>query len=421
MNTIEIQQAIIDNDWNKIIEVDWKSMFDVLSQDNTVINNEFITEFLMLPNSKIVRTLLRNKPELLISQIIKNNIHLSYHDYENILASVTESTRNALYMANLLLPTADKDQEFLRFFIDNFRAIEIAVFDAYTTLPAAVRITKNLLGDGSLNEQFIDVLITSESIFRYVNLDADENGLELLDSINRDILLTIISKSQVVSDDILNIAVDKYTQVELVETLIRNNASYIDRVLSKLPQIEYKLTDAALSILLNNKNNGAILSQVIVPLITKEQFVENKDAFGVSSAVNDTELELSEVAEIFPGKRASANKKFYTEEEIMKYPQFFSPGSVALSKLYYTKQTLTIINREFGRRARYNADSSDVTKIMILNIERLTPTIIRYLESKGDVDWNAFYDALRYSVFGEDATKQSELYIVSRIIEKYKN
>ena len=155
-------------------------------------------------------------------------------------------------------------------------------------------------------------------------------------------------------------------------------------------------------------------------VLTKEQIKQHSDKLGAETVIKRKDISLDEVAEMFPGKRIEFYPRgFYTEEEIAKHPQFFNHKiGNKLGNLYFTRETLKILNRFWKTRQSYNKENSDVTGILLHHIDEMTPEIIRYLESKGEIDWSQFYSRIK-----EHHTSEINP-VISKLIdffEKYKN
>ena len=419
MTKQEITQALSDQNWEAIRKVPWWEVKDCLHQSSFVINKEFVTKFL-IDTQGVTQHILFYDTNWLINKMVTDNMRLSYHDYDALLIAAKKTNP----LANLLLPTREKDQEYLRFFLKNQYDIYSIFLKYHNPKTPVFHITNTLLGDGSLNTKLKEVLSSSPQLavecHSRMVLQADKFGLDFLETVDRDTLLAFITNFKVVQNDIIKTATSKYTSIELAYTLLSNSRISANSTLEHLVAIDYTFTDEALEEMLPRWENTELLD-LLSSVCTIDQLKKYKDIFGINRVLSNPKIALKDVADMFPGKQGRAYNKFYTEEEIVKYPQFFEPvgtyNASYLYKLYYTKKTQRVLNKEWGTRTRHDTNNQNVTHILLRNSDRLTPDIIRYLSSKGSIDWRHSYNHLKSMAESEDT--QPQLRTVLQFLVKY--
>lgn len=127
---------------------------------------------------------------------------------------------------------------------------------------------------------------------------------------------------------------------------------------------------------------GSLYSKILDNL-TDKQIEERFDKIGPEilckkvSMVRLKELFGSNINDI-------SSARFFTNEEIQGFPNFFNPESILKAKrVYITKETLKILNGVWKTNKRYSNDLSDFNKILSNNsYSFLNMEMIKYLKEK---------------------------------------
>ena len=402
MNPIEIQQLIDAHEWETLNEVEVWDFRVFMRSNNARINKELVLEFFIAHP----HFLARSSAKLLHSLLVTSVTVFTVKEYEKMLEGFGNNIN-----AYLLMFTEEKDHAFLEFFINNYSKI--------LSLPLVklpMYINKQLLGDGSLNEEFANILNNYNVMRKLIvgGLIVDSAGIDFfIEHISVSSTLDILDSSKSINADLIKRAKFKLTE-EAVMTYIYETHTpslNVQIMLLKLGKAGYAFSDDNLKTLFNS------FPLYVVHVMTKEQLTKFKDELGLGTALYSSKITLDELADLYPGERAETPPAgFHTEEEIAKHPQFFNPKSTGISRFYFTRETLKILNREWGTRQRYDVGTNgDATKVLLRNIIRITPENIRYLDSKG-VDWSSVYNfgANEYNLDGP-------LTVVSKFIIKYKD
>ena len=402
MSPTEIQVAIINKDWAALSKVPWWEFDGFMKHRTHPIPKEFFLDFLTTVDAG--NAVLQSYEDLIPAM---NGLDFSYNDYTKMLKSA-----DIVYNITLFDLTKDKTQEFLEFYLDNSdRILELRKDVAMVATVAS--FTKKLLGDGSLNERFAKLLNSDINVLRRIvtdGLKADAVGLQFLkEYINDDIKLALL-ETKSASTDVLELVTKNASEESIIDYISDDKRIAYYNVFPNLSNIGYTFSDKGISNIISAHKKYA------VSVMTKEQITKFKDELGIVHIKNSNKLTLDEVADLFPGKQSSTPPaEFHTEEEMVKHPQLFNPKSDGTQLLYFTRETLKILNREWGTRQRYDENSSDVNRVFDSNIYSITPKMIRYLESKGEIDWvNALHKmTLR-------AYDNPKLKAVSDFLAKYK-
>ena len=383
MTLSEVQQLVNNKDWKTLKDLGWLDFNNFIMHKEALATKEFVLEFLLTDYGKRLVGLFGHP---LGSLVDRSGVHFTESEYKTILT--TEGANwDLIYLLNL---TPHKTQDFLAFYIDNFDEISDVCY------PVAFSITKDILGDGSLNEKFAAV-INDEHKFTRVAENArfhfDNAGIKFFDEYaSTESKFELLTAEHPVDSKLLNSVISGLPEEVVVNFITKRprDIGNLLRLMKSLRSIDYTLNDENISTLLQNSTSA------LLHIMTKDQIIKFRSKFTSFAIADSNKLSLDEFVELYPkAKLVSIPKGFYTEEEIAKYPQLFNPKSSGTLDLYFTKETLKILNREWGTRQRYSADDNgNPSDILIRNVERLTPEIIRYLESKGEIDWNRVFKSL---------------------------
>ena len=414
MTKTEIQQAIIDQDWKFLEGKRWWQYGDFVRDSSSFITKEFIMDFLTQDENK--DTLFNGAGDIL-KFIERDNIQFTEADYNVMSSKISDYNRYALQL--LIQFTPEKTAEFARYFINSGRSVDL--FGNQTT-----HITEKLLQ--GLTEDELAAFIAKLSdpsiltISAHTGLVVDDAGANLFNQIEDVNVLIGLLGTDNVDTKITKIAINKIGVDGLFDVLTsgsRNNL-FRFRMLSNLSKVdEFSFSDEQVTQLfdvITNKDSRDELTLVL----TKEQIAQHVKELRMESVLSRKDISLDEVAKLFPGKRASAPPtEFHTEEEILKYPQFFNPKRCEMLRFYFTRETLKVLNKFWGTRQRYKKDmNGNVTRPLLLHMRSITPEMIRYLETKGTIDWNKIYNQI--ATHHADDT-DLDIGKVAAFLEKYKN
>ena len=409
MNPIEIQQAIDDENWDALDRADSWDFGRFLDQEGALFKKSILLDFFGNGHGNQITKFIDVE---MVDEIFSKIDNLTIEDYEELLKKAHQHK-----LIDFLNLTKHKTQVFLEFYIDNFEEITDLI-NAAPRFGQNISITQELLGDGSLNEKFAE-LINDASVMRQIagaRLFVDAAGLNFFeDYISSEAKLGFLD-NRFADDAVIQDIINNLSEETIMEYIYAERQRPLDIKfsLSNLEKNGYSFNDENIKKMLYDA------PQHVPHIMTKEQIFKFKDEIGINAVRQSSKLTLDDLAELFPGKRASAPPSgFHTEEEILKYPQFFNPKSSAMRDFYFTRETLKVLNSFWGTRQRYDAKSSDVTYVLIENIYIMTSDTIRYLTSKGEVDWVCFYKELDNPVTTSNTTSAG-LAVVSDLIRKYK-
>ena len=376
MTPIEIQELNNKKDWNSLAGIEWLDFNSFLTHEGARVTREFVLEFLC---SRLGNRLLTLFNYRLVALIDESGLEFSKSEYKKIL-NTPEANFDLIYLLNL---TPRKSQDFLEFYLDNFHEI------SKVNYPTSFSITQNILGDGSLNERLAELINDSWLFSRVINnvkIHVDEAGISFFEEyINTESKLKLLTAKQPVDNKLLKTLISSMSEDDVMRFISQHahNIRNLQPIMDSLGNINYTINDENISTLLQNN------SEPMLRIMTKDQVIKFRSKFTSDDIANSNKLSLDEFVGLYPNARLSSIPYgFHTEEEIAKYPQLFNPKSYGIHGLYYTKETLRILNKFWGTRQRYSPGESDnPTYILIRCPQYLIPEIIRYLESKGSIDW----------------------------------
>ena len=161
----------------------------------------------------------------------------------------------------------------------------------------------------------------------------------------------------------------------------------------------------------------------LIPVLSKEKTIEYFSKLSPVSLIENDNLSIDEVMEIFRNNPKSNTSKvdlcgtrFFTDEEIAKYPHLFSAKTLKEKpSAYVSKETFKLLNKAAGTRQPYNNDLSNFEKIIInyyadndrnnvLNLQN-----ILYLKEKTNCSNSEFISVLKNDIVSD---------IVSVVIDK---
>ena len=183
---------------------------------------------------------------------------------------------------------------------------------------------------------------------------------------------------------------------------------------TNLGTTDYSMSDENILRLMDTFNH------YVTRIMTKEQVIKFYKTLGIDVVAKSQKMSLDELDTMFPGERLLLPPLvFHTEEDIRKYPQFFNPKSSGINRFYFTKDTLKILNKTWGTRQRYDSNNGNASKLLIRNSYKLTPDIIRYLESK-EIDWGYVFRGLIANIKNYERN-DTRLAIIGKLLNKYQD
>ena len=127
----------------------------------------------------------------------------------------------------------------------------------------------------------------------------------------------------------------------------------------------------------------------LLPALSKEKTIEYYGNLGESIIIKNTNLSIDEVVEIANspnGKESLFGSRFFTDEEIAKYPHLFDPRNLKYGpSAYVSKETFKLLNKSAGTRQRYNTEYSDFKVIYRRHVNEryhLSDEEVMYLKEK---------------------------------------
>jgi hypothetical protein len=120
--------------------------------------------------------------------------------------------------------------------------------------------------------------------------------------------------------------------------------------------------------------------------LTDEMVMDNIMSISVENLIKRNSLTLDKIVEILGPRRVDlcGLTRFFTEEEIVKYPHFFDPASLnRIPCFYVSRDTFKVLNKSWGTRHRYNEDLVDFSAITAALVPTATTIkTLRYLKEK---------------------------------------
>lgn len=140
---------------------------------------------------------------------------------------------------------------------------------------------------------------------------------------------------------------------------------------------DVKLSDDDIEKLIQYNNNDTMsIHTNSLTKFNKEQFLklDKVTPDEILKCKDTTLVDFAEIADEQQQKNASFSimrNKRYTEEEMLEYPFMFAPQHLNEATdvgLYFSKKTLTILNKMHGKRQRYYEDDMTLERLMMPNI-----------------------------------------------------
>ena len=284
----EIQSAIDNKDWGSLSKVSRWDFDQFIRLGKARIPKYFFLEFLKHERAEHV---IHKSCGTLLS--FMNNLDFSYDDYREMFKFADKSHNITLFDM-----TKDKTQAFLEFYIDNSdRIIELRDKIMYRDVTVA-SFTKKLLGDGSLNKRFAEVLNGDINAFRrevHGGVQADAAGLQFLkEYASNDLKLELLESEPSTDPEVLRIATEAASGESITDYICRRNSTDLSNVFSNLGNVGYEFSDKLISDIVHKHAEHAAY------VMTKEQIANFNNELGITSIINSNKLELDELADIFP-------------------------------------------------------------------------------------------------------------------------
>lgn len=129
----------------------------------------------------------------------------------------------------------------------------------------------------------------------------------------------------------------------------------------------------------------------IIPNLSKEQVIKHKSMIPLNQVTQRDDFTIDEIAQdiLGPGNHADlTTHRFFTEEEIRRYPELFNPERIKQNYGHYvTKDTFKMLNKAWGgKRYRYNEELTNFVRLINeLSADNLTVKNLKYLKEKTGV------------------------------------
>ena len=157
--------------------------------------------------------------------------------------------------------------------------------------------------------------------------------------------------------------------------------------------------------------------------LTDEMIMDNIMSISVENLIKRNSLTLDKIVEILGPRRVDlcGQTRFFTEEEIVKYPHFFDPASLnRIPCFYVSRDTFKVLNKSWGTRHRYNEDLVDFSAITATLVPTATTIkTLRYLKEKTNASNEVVINAIKRKHIDEAWSKDAKkLSIIKKFLLK---
>jgi hypothetical protein len=167
------------------------------------------------------------------------------------------------------------------------------------------------------------------------------------------------------------------------------------------------------------------LLAILINNLTVSQIIKYQEYMNVVDFARNTGITTDDIVKKM-GSRSQllrVTNRFYTEEDLIKYPSNFNPRVVlSYSNVYCSKATFKILNKEHGRRMRWDDKLINMRSILVrLRLENINHDVIKYLNTKIDESNGMVLKAAEILSVNTPSTKyQSNVVSLGKFIRKFK-
>ena len=157
--------------------------------------------------------------------------------------------------------------------------------------------------------------------------------------------------------------------------------------------------------------------------LTDKMVMDNILSISVENLIKRDSLTLDKIVEILGPRRVDlcGQTRFFTEEEIVKFPHFFDPASLNRKPYFYvSRDTFKVLNESWGTKHRYNGDLVDFSAITAALVPTATTIkTLRYLKEKTNASNEVVVKAIDRKHIDEDWSKDAKkLSIIKKFLLK---
>lgn len=160
-----------------------------------------------------------------------------------------------------------------------------------------------------------------------------------------------------------------------IDELASKNMHILLQYVPKYFNTRVEISDDIIEKLITYNNDSTIsVTSQSVRHFTKDQFkrLNRTYAYLITTTKDGTLGDYVDMADEETQRRESyslINSRRFTEEEILKYPTCFVPEHMNDdSGLYFTKDTLKVLNKTHGKRQRYYEEDQTLVRLMLSNM-----------------------------------------------------
>lgn len=422
MTIQEIQDLINNKDWEGLTETTCLELFNFANNGeykNITFEKDFITEFICdlgllkkhqeyLKRQHNTDLLWVDVVNCLLERLFQQNITLDIPDWEKWVVRM-KSAKNMGMISQSGFETALslflKPANYYKMIIRNDKIYKDIVLSIYISTPLRLLpqsfdgLSKDELKQlkdkitldgkarfGNYDENILLLLMFTLDEIEAIKSDRNHKLFESFRSINlgilmknmpHDVFLTMIRKKVIEGGG----GILKYK-------------GYFDNNLDmEIPQwfLDWIFDPDTLDATMSNQysvNRNAI--RAIINNMTKEQIKKYADYITIDILAQCNNLSLKDISNLKPNEKHDlwgSTDRFFTEEEIAEFPQFFHPYNAKYRYyLYISKDTFKKLNKAWGKRQRYVPELSDFSSICKkLRIDEFIPKNLKYLQGKTGV------------------------------------